>query len=83
MLTSSLSWQVDTSEPTITLVLKRNQQDIILINQGKNTGTFIWNVPENLPSGTYTLEIGVGTYSLGPYLTSLSLVPKQLPLPLL
>ena len=60
-LTFSISWQVDTSEPTISLVLKNAQQDIILINQGRNTGSFIWNVPENLPSGTYTFEIGVGT----------------------
>lgn len=60
-LTFSISWQVDTSEPTISLILKNPQQDIILINQGRNTGSFIWNVPENLPSGTYTFEIGVGT----------------------
>jgi hypothetical protein len=60
-LTSSISWQVDTSEPTISLVLKNAQQEIILINQGRNTGSFIWTVPENLPSGTYTFEIGVGT----------------------
>ena len=58
----SISWQVDTSEPTISLVLVHNGQDIVLINQGKNTGSFIWNVPENLPSGTYTLEIGVGKH---------------------
>jgi hypothetical protein len=61
----SISWQADTAQPTISLILKNGNQDIILINQGPNTGVYMWSVPESLPAGTYTFEIGAGIPHLG------------------
>ena len=59
-LKNRITWKKDPSQPTISMVLKNNRQSIVLINQEPNTGSFIWDVPEILPSGTYTLEIGAG-----------------------
>jgi hypothetical protein len=59
-LTNRFTWQPDPAEPTISLVLKNAQQTIVLLDQQPNTGSFIWTVPQNLPSGSYVLEIGSG-----------------------
>jgi len=59
-LTNRFTWQPDPAEPTISLVLKNAQQTIVLLDQQPNTGSFVWTVPQNLPSGSYVLEIGSG-----------------------
>lgn len=57
---TTITWQVDPTEPTISLLLINAQETIVLLNQQPNTGSYLWSVPTNLPSGTYTFEIGAG-----------------------
>lgn len=60
LLTCSITWQADPTEPTISLLLINAQETIVLLDQQPNTGVYLWSVPTNLPSGTYTFEIGAG-----------------------
>lgn len=57
----SITWQIDRSDPFVSLLLIHNQQNQVIFDNQPNTGAYIWVPPANLTDGNYTMELGAGT----------------------